>query len=64
MNKTAFKTLVLVGAVALVTGCKVGVAVFEGGNVQSQSGARDCEEMYTCVFEVEDTNFTEMFGDN
>jgi len=45
----------------LVTGCRVGVAVFEGGNVLSQSGVRDCEEMYTCIFEVNDTNFTETF---
>jgi hypothetical protein len=61
MNKIAFKTLAVVGAVALVTGCKVGVAVFEGGNVQSHSGVRNCEEMYTCIFEVQDMNFTETF---
>ena len=61
MIKTALKTLVLISVVGLVTGCRVGVAVFEGGNVLSQSGVRDCEEMYTCIFEVNDTNFTETF---
>jgi hypothetical protein len=61
MIKTALKTLALISVVGLVTGCRVGVAVFEGGNVLSQSGVRDCEEMYTCIFEVNDTNFTETF---
>jgi len=61
MIKTALKTLALISVVSLVTGCRVGVAVFEGGNVLSQSGVRDCEEMYTCIFEVNDTNFTETF---
>lgn len=51
----------MLAAVVLLAGCRIGAAVFEGGNVISASGSRHCFEGRTCEFEVNDTNFTETF---
>jgi len=61
VNNNKFKILAVIWLLGVLGGCKVGVAVFVGGNVTSLSGARDCEAMYTCVFEVTSTDFNETF---
>jgi hypothetical protein len=54
--------ILLVGSIiSIVAGCKIGAAVFEGGDVISDSGTRHCFEGQTCEFQVNDTSFTETF---
>jgi hypothetical protein len=54
------KTLILASLVML-SSCRIGTAVFDGGDVISTSGTRDCLQGRTCEFQVSDTNFTETF---
>lgn len=60
MNKTVAAILVL-AAVFTLSSCRIGTAVFYGGDVLSASGTRDCMQGRTCEFEVNDTNFSETF---
>lgn len=55
------RAFVLVTIFSLVTGCKVAVMVSSGGDVISQSGARDCLGPKTCEFEAVDATFDETF---
>ena len=55
------KILLMCCLLSMVAGCKIGAAVFEGGDVFSESGTRHCFEGGTCEFTVEDALFTETF---
>ncbi|MFT4613365.1 MAG: hypothetical protein ACI9NT_000503 [Bacteroidia bacterium] len=59
--KGTLVNMLIIATVISMTGCRIGAAVFEGGNVVSASGERHCFEGRTCEFEVTDTNFTETF---
>ena len=48
-------------AVLTLTGCKLGISVFEGGSVQSTSGVYECSQGEACVVEIKDMNFHETF---
>jgi hypothetical protein len=56
-----FKSLLLIGAAVVLTGCKLVVHVTSGGDVQSASGTRNCAGADLCEFEITDTNFTDSF---
>lgn len=45
-----------------ITGCRLILLVYEGGNVASASGARDCSSGSICNIAVLDTNFYEEFS--
>jgi hypothetical protein len=57
MTKTLF---VLCIATAMV-GCKISVIVPSGGDVQSNSGTRNCPGAQVCEFEVRAANFSDSF---
>ncbi|MEZ5573729.1 MAG: hypothetical protein R3E64_17185 [Halioglobus sp.] len=60
MKGTLLQIFILV-AITSLSGCRIGTAVFEGGDVISASGERHCFEGSTCEFQVTDSNFTESF---
>ena len=47
--------------VLMLTSCRLGVSVFEGGDVISASTERHCFEGGTCEFAIDDPLFTETF---
>lgn len=53
--------LVLAIAIALLAGCRVGVSVFDGGDVLSASNERNCFEGRNCEFTVDSILFDETF---
>ncbi len=53
--------LLLLAALVPLSSCRIGTAVFDGGDVVSASGQRDCLEGRTCEFQVGDANFTDSF---
>ena len=55
------RALVFFTLFSLVAGCKVAVVVSSGGDVQSQSGTRDCAGGNSCEFDVVDANFDDTF---
>lgn len=55
------KALLLLGLAGLLAGCKIGVIVTQGGDVQSQSGTNNCSAGNVCEIDVKNTNFTESF---
>jgi hypothetical protein len=55
------KPLMLLGLVAVLAGCKISAAAFEGGDVISASNARHCLEGNTCQFSIDDTSFADTF---
>lgn len=55
---TALSVLLLSFGLA---GCKLAVILVEGGDVQSLSGTRNCSAGDVCVFQVNDTTFSETF---
>jgi len=59
--KILLTKLVLVSTVLLLQSCRIGTATFDGGDVISASGTRDCTQGRTCEFQVNDTNFSETF---
>lgn len=60
MDVKRFALIGLFGSFAL-SGCKLGVSVFEGGSVQSTSGAYQCSQGQACVIEIPDTYFHDTF---
>ncbi len=60
MDSRIAKLILLVVLIPL-SSCRVGTAVFQGGDVFSLSGSRDCLEGRTCEFEVTDAHFSETF---
>lgn len=54
-------TLFVLAALVPLTGCRVGVSVFDGGNVLSATGEHNCFEGRNCEFTVDDPLFTETF---
>lgn len=59
--KALLAALLILSACSSLSSCRVGVAVFKGGDVISDSGTRDCAEGRTCEFQVNDTDFVEVF---
>jgi len=53
--------MLLLMAAVLLAGCRVGVSVFEGGDVLSASGERNCFEGNNCEFTVDSALFAETF---
>jgi hypothetical protein len=51
----------LLSLVGVLAGCKIGAAVFEGGDVVTASNTRHCLEGNAFQFSIEDTPFTETF---
>lgn len=60
MDSRIAKLILLVVLIPL-SSCRIGTAVFQGGDVLSLSGSRDCLEGRTCEFEVTDAQFSETF---
>ena len=58
MDSRIAKLILLVVLIPL-SSCRVGTAVFQGGDVISLSGSRDCMEGRTCEVEVTDAHFSE-----
>ena len=54
------KLLLAVIAIGLA-GCRLEVAVPEGGRVESASGRYDCDELFICSGEIDDGEFEETF---
>ena len=57
----AFKFLLIASAVVVMTGCKLVVAVGEGGSVQSGSGGNDCSGNSLCEIDINDATFSDTF---
>lgn len=55
------KALLLLWLAGSLAGCKIGVIVTQGGDVQSQSGANNCSAGNVCEIDIKDTDFTESF---
>ena len=55
------KSLLIALSLLTLSGCKLGVIVTEGGDVESASDIRDCAAGTVCEFEINDTNFTDAF---
>jgi cytochrome c5 len=45
----------------ILSGCKLGLIVMEGGKIQSEFGSFDCQANSNCVVPIQDTNFREVF---
>ena len=59
--RSSMLAVIVIATATALAGCKIGIAVFDGGNVVSDSGSRDCFEGSTCTIEVKDTTFRERF---
>lgn len=59
--KNVFSHIFLLVLFIGLSGCKISVAVFEGGKVKSSSGLHDCMEGQACVVDVSDPGFSETF---
>lgn len=59
--RPVIRKIAVVVLALMATGCRLGVSVFEGGDVLSASTERHCFEGGTCEFTVDDPFFTETF---
>ena len=57
----ALKFALIASAVVVMTGCKLVVAVGEGGSVQSGSGVNDCSGNSLCEIDINDATFSDTF---
>ena len=48
-------------SVVTLGGCKLALVVVEGGEIQSESGSFGCQAGSSCIVQIEDTNFREVF---
>lgn len=61
MIRNIIRSLLLICLAAAITGCRLGVVVFLGGDVISASGSHDCLQGNACEIQIDDSNFTETF---